>query len=144
MTSYLKPLLLFFCLGSLGGCSDIPSGPETVRVTGTVHYQGSPIEGANVLFQPVEGSGQTLASQSATNAEGQFELSTHVGGGQFKPGIEPGKYSVTITKLDPASTTMLAPPRNLLPKKYASPQTSGLSADVVTDKENDFKFTLTD
>jgi hypothetical protein len=89
-------------------------------------------------------SGQTLASQSVTDAQGRFELSTHVGAGKFKPGIVPGKYSVAIAKLDTASiATTLAPPKNLLPKKYADPKTSGLVAEVVEGRENDFEFPLT-
>jgi hypothetical protein len=103
------------------------------------------VEGANVIFQPIEGSASTLASQSVTDASGRFELSTHVGAGKFKPGIVPGTYSVVITKLDTAGiSTTLAPPKNVLPKKYANANTSGLTANVTAGQENDFDFALTD
>jgi hypothetical protein len=124
------------------GCDGSEAGPATVAVTGTVTNGGTPLEGANVIFHPVE-SGQTLASQAVTDAQGRFELSTHVGAGKFKPGIVPGRYAVAITKLDTASiATTLAPPKNLLPKKYADPKTSGLVAEVVEGQENDFEFAL--
>jgi hypothetical protein len=129
---------------ALVGCDGSVAGPATVAVTGTVTNGGAPLEGANVIFHPVVESGQTLASQAVTDARGRFELSTHVGAGKFKPGIVPGKYSVAITKLDAASiATTLAPPKNVLPKKYADPKTSGLVAEVVEGRENDFEFPLT-
>jgi hypothetical protein len=145
MHTLTKTAVAALCAASLVGCTDSPTGPETVNVTGTVSYQGNPVAGANVLFQPIDGSSDTLASQSLTDETGRFELSTHVGGGKFKPGIVPDKYAVTITKLDTASiSTTLAPPKNLLPKKYGNAKTSGLSADVAAGKENDFEFALTE
>jgi hypothetical protein len=125
------------------GCENSAAGPATVAVTGTVTNGGTPLEGANVIFHPMVESGQTLASQAVTDAQGRFELSTHVGAGNFKPGIVPGKYAVAITKLDTANiATTLAPPKNLLPKKYADPKTSRLVAEVVEGQENDFEFAL--
>jgi hypothetical protein len=111
-------------------------------VSGRVTLDGVPIAGANVVFHPVE-SEQTLASQSVTDEEGRFEMSTHVSGGKFEPGIAPGKYAVAITKLDmSAVSTTFAPPKDLLPKKYGIPQTSRLTADVAEGKENEFEFEL--
>jgi hypothetical protein len=125
-----------------GGCTGA-EGPDTVAVTGTVTVNGSPLEGASVTFHPIEGSENVLASQAVTDAAGRFRLATHVGGGRFKDGIVPGKYSVVVTKLDTAAiSSTLAPPKNLLPEKYDSPTTSGLSAEVSADKENDFKFSI--
>ena len=129
---------------AFAGCDNSVAGPATVAVTGTVSSGGTPLEGANVIFHPIVESGQTLASQSVTDAQGRFEMSTHVGAGKFKPGIVPGKYAVAITKLDTASiATTLAPPKDLLPKKYAHPKTSGLVAEVIEGQENEFEFALT-
>jgi hypothetical protein len=70
-------------------------------------------------------------------------MSTHSGGGKFVPGIAPGRYAVAITKLDTAAvSSTLAPPKDLLPKKYGNPQTSRLTADVTEGGENDFQFAL--
>jgi hypothetical protein len=126
----------------VAGCAG-SQGPETVEVTGTVTMGGKPVEGANVIFHPLDGGESTLASQSVTNAAGQFELATHVGGGKYRPGIVPGKYAVVVTKLDTAAiATTFAPPKNLLPKKYSDPASSGLTADVVAGGLNDFPFQL--
>jgi hypothetical protein len=108
-----------------------------------VTYQGEPIEGANVIFQPLE-SNQALASHSVTDHAGRFEMTTHVGGGEFEPGIVPGRYAVAVTKLDTAAVaTTLAPPKDMLPKKYGSATSSGLTAEVARGRENDFEFALT-
>ena len=136
-------LSFLLCLTLFAGCSRSPKGPETVEVTGTVTFDGTPIEGANVIFHPVENGDQSLSSQSITDKEGRFELSTFVGGSKFKPGIAPGRYAVAVTKLDTASvSTTLAPPKNLLPRKYANPKTSGQTADVALGRENNFEFAL--
>jgi hypothetical protein len=124
------------------GCHGSPQGPEIVEVRGIVIYEGSPIEGANVIFSPVDPN-RTLASQSVTDREGRFELSTYVGDGELRPGIAPGKYAVAITKFDTDSiSTTHAPPKDVLPKKYGSPKTSGLTADVAKGRENSFEFAL--
>jgi hypothetical protein len=124
------------------GCTG-SQGPSTVGVSGTVTQNATPLEGANVVFHPVDDSANALVSQAVTDAAGRFELATHVGGGKFKPGIVPGKYLVAITKLDIAAITNThAPPQNVLPKKYGDPTTSALTANVVAGKENDFSFNL--
>jgi hypothetical protein len=126
------------------GCGKQQGGPATVNVTGTVTLVGNPLEGANVVFNPAIGSDDgRLASQAMTDASGRFELTTHVGGGKFKPGIVPGKYAVSISKLDTAATkNTFTPPKNLLPQRYADPKTSQLSANVKADAANDFPFEL--
>lgn len=135
--------ILILVVAATAGCSGSAAGPATVRATGTVTYLGKPVAGANVIFYP-GGNDEGLASQSVTDPEGRFELSTHVGGGKFKPGIAPGQYMVAITKLDTAGiTSTLAPPKSLLPRKYSSPQTSKLNANAATGQENDFSFSLT-
>jgi hypothetical protein len=114
-----------------------------VDVTGTISMNGSPVEGANVIFHPLDGAANALASQATTDADGRFELQTHTGAGKYKPGIVRGKYAVAVTKLDTAAiASTLAPPRSVLPKKYSNPATSGLSADVGAGAENDFPFSL--
>jgi hypothetical protein len=135
--------LLFAAL--LAGCDNSSAGPETVAVAGTVTFRGSPVESANVIFQPLDQSNSGPASQAVTDGNGRFELTTHVGVGKFKPGIVPGKYAVTITKLDTASiSNTLAPPKNLLPQKYANANTSGLTANVPAAESSEFNFSLSE
>jgi hypothetical protein len=138
----LRRMLAALLVACISGCAG-SQGSETVEVTGTVTFDGKPLEGANVIFHPLEGGEGMLASQSVTDAEGRFQLATHTGGGKYKPGIVAGKYAVAITKLDTAAISKtFAPPKNLLPKKYGDPATSGLTADVVVGQANDFPFRL--
>jgi hypothetical protein len=133
--------ILLISVADIGCDSPDPSG--LVEATGTVTYEGRPLEGANVLFQPQGGNEPSLASQSVTDGDGRFRLSTHIGAGKFQSGIAPGRYGVAITKLDTASnSSTLAPPKHLLPKKYATPPTSGLVAEVAAGRENDFRFVI--
>jgi hypothetical protein len=126
------------------GCGRSATAPGTIRAGGTVTLSGKPVAGANVIFYPASSDVAALASQSVTDDSGRFQLSTHVGGGTFKAGITPGKYAVAITKLDTAGiSNTLGPPKSLLPRAYANPKTSKLSAEVSADRENDFKFNLT-
>jgi hypothetical protein len=132
------------CLVALVGCGGTKPGPATVEVTGTVTLSGTPVEGASILFSPDIGSDdKRLASQATTDSQGRFKLSTHVGGGKFKSGIVPGKYVVTVSKLDTTPTkNIYSPPKNLLPPKYADAKTSQLKADVVAGQANDFPLSL--
>jgi hypothetical protein len=137
-------IALALCTIAFIGCGGANKGPATVEVIGTVTLNGSPIEGANVVFCPNDGSdARRLSSQAATDRDGRFRLTTHTGGGKFKSGIVPGKYDVTISKLDTASIkNTMSPPKNLLPAKYADPKTSQLKADVAAGQANDFPFLL--
>jgi hypothetical protein len=137
----MSALCVCVCLGCAGSAKN---GPATVPVVGTVTLGGSPVEGAIVVFSPETGSDDgRLASQATTDKNGRFQLSTHVGGGKYKVGIAPGKYAVAITKPNTATVKdMTAPPKNLLPPKYADPKTSLLRVEVAAGQANDFPFPL--
>jgi hypothetical protein len=144
MSAPRQLVLAAICLVVVTGCGGTKGGPATVDVTGTVTLNGTPIDGASVLFSPDIGSSDgRLASQATTDTSGHFKLSTHVGGGKFKSGIVLGKYVVSVTKLDTAAAkNTFSPPKNLLPPKYADPKTSLLTAEVVAGQANDFQFPL--
>ena len=117
-------------------------GANNVEVSGIVTLDGQPVEGALVVFTPKTNTKNSqLAAQAETDATGRYELSTYAGGEDFKPGIEPGEYNVSITKLEVVQD-MRRQPKHLLPKKYGQPGTSGLSAAVKVDAENVFPFDL--
>lgn len=125
------------------GCSGSAAAPGTVKAAGTVKLNGAPLAGAQVTFYPASAA-TALASQAATDYSGRYELQTHVGGGKFQPGVAPGKYTVSITKLDTANIkSTFAPPKNLLPARYADPKTSKLTADVGPSGQTAFDFELT-
>src|SRR5262245_59113362 len=64
------------------GCGPVVKG---VKVTGSVTQGGKPQEGVTVGFGPADPKGEAKAAR--TDAEGKFVLR-----------MEPGKYTVTLTK----------------------------------------------
>ena len=148
---FLSSLLL----GLLAGCGQARSDrPATYPVTGTVRHAGAPVEGATVNFQLVDGSRSAIG---ITGADGTYALTTFTA----DDGALPGEYRVSVMKLEsPPPPTAVSdddenyvppemrkepppqPPKNLLPKKYADVQTSGLTAVVEEGGENRFDLDL--
>lgn len=134
-----KPLLTLI---ALAGCSN----NGLVTVTGVVTLDGQPLPGATVAFTP---TGPGIPARAVSGADGRFVMTS---GGRGK-GARPGDYSVTILKLESrlvspqeARTLKPGPDREidrvardddavtvieyLVPKRYASAGSSGLSARV--------------
>lgn len=132
-----------------------------VPVTGSVTYNGQPVEGALVTFSPVTG----VTAFDTTDAEGKFSLVTQQGG----EGCEPGLYTVTVRKTeeaaaaagpvapseDPAALGNLArptgerpesvTPESLIPEVYGHPTTTPLrDYEVKAEGTNDFPIVLDD
>lgn len=155
----LSVLVCVVMVAGLVGC-DGGGGAGTATVSGTVTYNGSPVEGASVVFAPTDSSGKTAAG--TTDAQGNFTLTTVEAG----DGAVPGAYGVTVTKLEggaapgetlteeeayarhfPGSGTAAAQPaevKDLLPPKYKTAATSELTATVEAGGRNKFTFELKD
>src|SRR5262249_40634110 len=89
-------LVLAGVVGTLG-CSKGRSG-TFAQISGSVTKDGAPVDGAKVTFYSTvqaEGSKKGVASVLTDNS-GRYLLAT-VGD---DPGLAPGMYKVTITKLD--------------------------------------------
>lgn len=128
----------------LAGC-----GPRVARVpvSGVVTLDGKPVSVAAVTFTP-RGPGQP--GMAVTDSAGRFvlqELGMHAG-------MRPGEYDVAVFKADgpplPVVEVMEAsqiadpktfntldpqpleqkPPKYIVPERYASPKTSGLTASI--------------
>lgn len=129
---HLAMLLVVVLLAA--GCSD--GRPKRVAVQGTVLYKGEPVEGAHVMFIP---HGARPAS-ARTDAQGRFVLHT------FDPadGAVIGTHRITIAKMSADSDDPYAPKTSVLPDQYRRTDTSGLTAEVTLDGENDFLFELQD
>jgi hypothetical protein len=155
--------LLAAVLLSVTGCGDGTVKLGTVPVTGTVTQGGKPVEGAMVTFSP---DGRGHAAAGTTDASGKFSLTTQISG----DGAVPGTYKVMVSKFEQTAQPMTAEddidaayaaaeaagqdisasgagrpaagPKNLVPDKYASPTTSGLTATVAETGENNFSFEL--
>ena len=124
------------------GCGRAGTAP-TLKVTGTITYNGTPVSDANVAFTPENGR----PAVGVTDASGNFTLST------FDPGdgAVPGKHTVTVTDAGTAPAaageedySMPDESAGRFPAKYADPAESGFTATVEKGKENDFTFDMTD
>lgn len=141
-----------FLLGCTGAEGD-SSRPATFPVSGVITLGGSPVEGAQVAFNPEDPTGQGAFGR--TDAEGRYQLTTFEAG----DGAVPGKYIVMVTKYDvpppeaEASEEEYVPPeaggarpkapKNELPTKYSQMHTSDLRAVVSAEGEKTFDFALT-
>jgi len=143
--TYFALAILVATAGLLSACSSNSTGdPTTSPVTGQVTLDGKPIEGAVVMFRPKTSDGATPA-QATTDAEGKFDVHTFLDmGKRTKRGMMPAEYQIEVTKRVHASerTSFGTPPKNVLPKRYASAQTSGLETDVSTDGKNEILLEL--
>ncbi len=124
---------------TLAGCG--PGGPSTVPVSGTVTYQGQPVDGARIMFVATGGP----PANGVTDAQGRFSLTTVEPG----DGAVVGSYKVSITKRQeipdprqPDSPYKLT--KDLLPARYSNLSQTDLTAEVKAGGPNDFKFELKD
>jgi hypothetical protein len=137
--------ILVLCLG---GCTG-SGGPEPVRAGGVVTYNGKPLSSAEVVFAP---EGQGRVASATTDESGRFRLGT------FRPGdgALAGKHRVAVIARGPAKRPPPGSPAALMPddyatpgdpripKKYFSAATSGLTAVVDPNGDNEFEFALRD
>lgn len=154
---------LFFGSSLLLGCGGGADRPAMVPVSGTVNYNGSPVEGATVTFA----AGTSARSSSGlTDSSGKFKLTTF----DTNDGAPVGEYVVTIAKFEQevgmdasagsspekmkefmakqqgmmSGQAPVEKPKAKLPVKYADGKTSGETRKVVAGDTNDFTFTLSD
>jgi hypothetical protein len=148
---------------SLSGCGGASTPP--VPVTGKVLAGGKPVEGAIITFLSQAKEGGRSAS-GRTDKDGTFKLTT----AKTDDGAPPGEYTITIAKQESktgggnapidinasggpgaaygqamaaaGSGNMSKVMKDLLPAKYASAATSGLTRTVVKGEKNEFEFDL--
>lgn len=159
----LRLLGLGLLLAAVGGCGD-DKVSGLAPVTGTVTYNGQPVEGATVSFIPRGG----VMGAAQTDKDGKFTITT-----RGQAGAQIGAHNVSVSKKS-AATGAAAPafdpskpppspeeaekilaaardpanakptgPQDLLPAKYANASTSGLEFTVKSGA-NDFPINLTD
>jgi len=140
------------------GCGGGSKPPAPVfPVSGSVKYKGKPIVGADVTFFNAEANRSAFGR---TDDKGEYQLTTF----SAHDGAVAGKSVVTIAKVEVQEvTTPVASvdspdyqppglnqstnpvkPKSSLPAKYASQETSGLTAVVNTDAPNELDFDLKD
>ena len=130
-SSWWAPLAAALFLGAAGCGSGLP---QTVEGAGLVTFDGQPPPAAgSILFLPVEpAEGFPLRPGSgAFSTDGKFQAQT------FEPGdgLMPGKYLVSIECWDVPPNMQGNPGKSHVPKKYQSPQESGLKIDITPDMD---------
>jgi hypothetical protein len=122
-------------------CSSGPERPPTIKVTGKVTMNGTPVPGATVSFQPTPPGGR--AAVGITDDAGRYTLTTFSGG----DGAVAGDYAVTVNKTETVAATSSAsansdeyvppeglkeppPAKSLIPPRFGNARESGLRATV--------------
>ncbi len=147
---YKLAMTLFAAIGfSLPGCKQSDEWTEkrlkVYKAGGKVMLDGQPcVDAVVTLFSDTN----SLSATGRTNAEGEFKLTTYKDG----DGAVEGGHKVTVvkrefveekTKYDSANERSVALiPKELLPKKYLTPATSGITCSVATSGTNDFKIEI--
>lgn len=144
-------LAVTFVALAMAGCAKdkwTQQRPKVVRTAGRVIYKGQPLEGAHITFT---NPAAKVSAYGRTDADGKFTLTT------FEPndGAVPGTQQVSVSKvklinpLDPnidrTATTAKLPKterRWLIPQRYGSMQTSGLTVDIPEDGKEDIVLEL--
>ena len=110
----------------------VSMSPVSVKVL----YQGKPLSRARLTFHGKTG----IKAHALTDENGSAKLKT----GPIR-GVPAGEYRVTITIPEEPKTANvppgILPVRAIIPTKYSSPKTSGLSVQVKAG-ENQFNFNL--
>ena len=127
----------FALLLTLAGCGD--GGPALHPAAGAVRFvDGTPVAGATVEFLPTGGG---PAARGRTDADGRFALAT-----ADRPGAVAGPHRVGVVQavlMDGfAGHVRHMGAKQVVPSRFNSPRTSGLSAQIARDGNNDFAFTI--
>jgi hypothetical protein len=121
----------------LAGCTK--TGPQLTEVRGKVTFRGAPVSQGTVCFQPATRGGTSRPAVAVISEDGSYELHAFPG----RSGALPGEYRVSV---DCHTGSFINHDVNyLVPKRYADPATSSLTASVPADKSVvDCDFALVD
>lgn len=157
LSGWLGCAALLFVVGCGSG------DPSVSYVEGVVTFDGSPLEGATVIFSPVEESGGRAAA-GITDASGTYTL-TDMQATSTGKGAAPGQYRVAISKVNTgasgqitggeseptdemedagnASPTATIAAPSAIPESYNRPDSSGLTATIESGSNTGVNFELT-
>jgi hypothetical protein len=118
----------------LGGCR--PGYQlDTAPVSGKVLVDGKPLATGTVLFTPMHGRG----ARGVIKSDGSFTLSTY----RDADGAILGEHRIAVIAYEGERNELTGEDaRALIPHRYMSPESSGLSHRVVED-ENDVVLNIT-
>jgi hypothetical protein len=151
------------------GCGDSSGLAKRYPVSGTVTYHGKPLERGTISFAPADGKGRAAGGAIT---DGRYSLTTQDPDdgalpGKYRVGIlakeaDPSKVDLKIKKLRGGATTeaekkamaavypqkvaarAAAAAKNLIPARYSSPETSGLTVEVKEQSNTGVDFELKD
>lgn len=131
----------------LTGCGS--PGPE---IKGVVTFDGKPMEGARLMFEPLDAHSELGAAIVKTDATGAFKIEPRPDTGET---LKPGKYAVSATRKTDAQGNVPSEAdygqleaagqlRDTIPTKYMFQPgaTPTLSAEI-KEGDNELKFDLT-
>ena len=105
---------------------------ETIKVTGRVTLDGQPLGSGVVVFMPQKGPG----AKGTIGSDGSFRMGTYA----EDDGAVAGHYQVAVIALDPKALAAAKGPDayipSLVPERYTSPATSGLTFEVKPGTKN--------
>ncbi len=121
--------LAFVVPVSMTSCGGPTEKQVTVHpVSGKVTFKGEPAEGAQVILHP---KGHTLPDRTVPTARADASGAFKIGSYKAGDGAPPGDYVVTVVwKKVVASEGGAGPGPNVLPKEYASADTSPVQLTV--------------
>ncbi|WP_339727017.1 hypothetical protein [uncultured Gimesia sp.] len=111
------------------GCGGVSDAPSTVKVEGTVTFDGEPLSKGSIVFDPADGKG---GSSAGGIENGTFTFDSQLG--QKKVLISASRETGEKDQYDEPIT------ESYIPAKYNSQTT--LTADVKADGENKYTFEL--
>ena len=108
-------------------CPACSSGRKTVHpVRGQILVDGKPAAQAQVLFHPAEKDLDQVQLSGQTGEQGYFNLTTYAN----SDGAPVGDYTVTVTWFRVFRNGDEVSSRNVLPRRYAVPESSQLKVTV--------------
>jgi hypothetical protein len=152
----MQRILLTLAIGvAVLGCSGEDKGNRlpTAPVEVTVTYKGKPVDGAMVTLIPI--GNVVVPANGLTNSSGKAKMFTYESGDGallgthkvqiVKQDLQPPTNSASIDSPDyDPDATPPPPPKPLIPRKYFTTVTSGLSAEIEKKSKNEITFELKD
>lgn len=135
--SGVLPLLSMLGLVILAGCSSESEGVPVFPVRGKLFMEGTPAEGALVIFHPViPTEPETINPNGRVQSDGSFQLTTY----KSHDGAPAGEYRVTVFWPEPPKSPIERPDMgpDRLKNRYTSPGKSKIRITVV-EEENDLE-----
>lgn len=130
-------ILSLLILSPLAGCGS--GGLPTAPVRGKITFQGKPVPNGSVVTMP---EGDMPSATGEIKPDGTYELTTYTAG----DGAVLGKHTLMIMAVEDMSDKLpeerSPTPGLIVPSKYTSFATSGLTIEV-KQGENKFDFELT-